>query len=184
MDSRYNFPWCRALFPLWALAGAACGGDDSASTAGAAGGSGGGASNAASTGPANGAGGNGGLAGASTSGTGGVSSGLDGPILYVTNDDGTLYAFRVGTWTALGQWSGLPITDGVRGIDADPETGVLYVAHGGDNLSSSGHLLAWSLTGNAVLYDGDLQHGIDQFAVGGGKIYMPAGELANTSTWY
>jgi hypothetical protein len=127
--------------------------------------------------------------GGSGSGSGGndgdaAPGSFDGPVFYVTGDDGSLTAFAVGTWTQLGHWTGLPLTDGVRGIDADPQNGVLYVAHGGDDLSSSGHLLAWSLTQHKVLYDVTFQHGIDQLAFGGGRIYMPAGELANTTTWY
>lgn len=31
--------------------------------------------------------------------SGGADGGLDGAVLYVTNDDGTLYAYQVGTWT-------------------------------------------------------------------------------------
>jgi len=113
-----------------------------------------------------------------------LDGGFNGAVFYVTNDDGTLYAFQVGSWTQIGKWTGLPLTDGVRGIDADPVSGILYIAHGGDDLTSNGHLLAWSLTQNRTVYDKALGHGIDQLAFGGGRIYMPAGELAATTTWY
>jgi hypothetical protein len=126
---------------------------------------------------------------AGTDGGGGMAGtdgggGLDGAVLYVTGDDGSLYAFSVGTWAQLSHTTGLPLTDGVRGIDADPQNGVLFIAHGGDDLGSSGHLLAWNLAQNRMVYDATYNHGIDQLAYGGGKIYMPAGELANTTTWY
>jgi DNA-binding beta-propeller fold protein YncE len=104
--------------------------------------------------------------------------------LFVTSDDGTLYAFEVGTWTLVSQWSGLPFGDGVRGIDADPQAGVLYVAHGGDSTSSSGSLFAWDLSSHSARYDVRFAHGIDQLALGGGRIYMPAGEIASSQSWY
>jgi YVTN family beta-propeller protein len=114
----------------------------------------------------------------------GASGGFSGAVLYIASDGGNIDAFQVGTWAAVGHWSGLALTDGVRGIDADPVGGILYVAHGGDDLGSSGGLLAWSLTTHQVVYDKTYNHGIDQLAFGGGRIYMPAGELANTTTWY
>ena len=109
---------------------------------------------------------------------------FDGAVLYVTNDDGSLYAYQVGTWTQLAHWTGLRINDGVRGIDADPQKGVIFIAHGGDALSSHGGLLAWSLATQQTIYNVTFNHGIDQFAFGGAQIYMPAGELAGTTTWY
>jgi DNA-binding beta-propeller fold protein YncE len=133
-----------------------------------------------------GANGDAGAAGAdlARSSSDGAAGALDGAVLYVTADDGTLFAFQVGSWAPVGKWSGLPFTDGVRGIDADAQAGVLYVAHGGDDSASSGSLFAWSLTQQTMLYNRTFNHGIDQFAVGGGRIYMPAGELANSTTWY
>jgi DNA-binding beta-propeller fold protein YncE len=105
-------------------------------------------------------------------------------ILYVTSDDGSLYAFDVGTWHQLAHWTGLPLTDGVRGIDADVHSGVLYVAHGGDDNASHGSLLAWNLTQQQTLYNVTYNHGVDQPAYGDGKIYVPAGELASGTTWH
>ncbi|GAC1351176.1 MAG: hypothetical protein NVSMB1_01680 [Polyangiales bacterium] len=109
---------------------------------------------------------------------------FDGPVLYVANDDGSLYAIQAGTWLQLAKYTGLPSNNGVRGIDADPSTNALYIAHGSDALSGAGHLLSWDLMTHKPNYDTTYSHGIDQMAFGGGKIYMPGGEQANTSTWY
>jgi hypothetical protein len=106
-------------------------------------------------------------------------------VFYVTSDDGSLYAYREGTWQVLRQWQGLPITDGVRGVDADPVNGVLYVAHGGDGgQNGTGALLAWSLTQDKVVYDVPLGYGVDQLAYGDGKIYMPEGEASTGLAWH
>mgnify|MGYP001499279125 CR=1 FL=1 len=116
---------------------------------------------------------------------------LDGPIFYVTNDDGSLYAFREGSWTQeIAKWTGLPITDGARGIDADPKAGILYITHGASGpdsqgvASPNGSLLAWSLLSNSVVYDVAFTHGVDQLALGDGVVYVPAGEYTPDSTWY
>jgi hypothetical protein len=77
----------------------------------------------------------------------------------VTSNDGSLYAFQEGTWKQLAKWTGLPITDAARGIDADPKKGIVYIAHGGagpgsnGSQSKTGSLLAWSLLTNSVVYD-------------------------------
>jgi YVTN family beta-propeller protein len=107
-------------------------------------------------------------------------------VLYVTNDDGTLYAYYERSWALAGKWRGLPITDGVRGIGA--EGSFLYVAHGGDGAPSGsagapGHLLKWDLVKHTVVYNKQYSFGIDQFAICNGTVYMPVGELASSSTW-
>jgi hypothetical protein len=176
--------WARAWVAVL-LSVIACGGSGTRSSAtGTTGGGPGGSTTTSGSGPSSSG------SGPSSSGTGGsgthgdAGGGFDGPVLYVTSDDGSLHAFQVGTWASIGQWSGLPYTDGVRGVDVDPGTGTLYVAHGGDDLGSNGSLLAWSLVQGQVVYDKQYNHGVDQLAVGGGRVYMPAGELANTTTWY
>jgi DNA-binding beta-propeller fold protein YncE len=115
---------------------------------------------------------------------GGPKTKLDGPILYVAMDDGTMDAFKEGTWENVGHWEGLPITDGVRGIDADPASGMLFIAHGETSAAGPGGLLAWSLTNEAKKYDVAYGHGVDQQAYGDGKIWMPSGELTYESTIY
>jgi len=116
-------------------------------------------------------------------------AGFNGAIFYVTNDDGTLYAYQEGTWTQVAMWSGLPITDGVRGSDADPQAGILYLTHGGAGPASTGafrngSLLAWSLRTNSAVYNVHFTHGVDQFALGDGVLYVPSGEYTNDTTWY
>jgi hypothetical protein len=110
----------------------------------------------------------------------------------VALDDGTMTAFREGTWEQVATWSGLPVKDGIRGIDADPETGLVYMTHGGAG-SQPGHgaprltgsLLAWSLLTNSVVFDVAFTHGVDQPSVGPGLVYVPAGEFEVASNlWY
>jgi hypothetical protein len=118
--------------------------------------------------------------------------GFDGTIFYVTSDDGSLYAYQEGTWAQVGKWTGLPILDGVRGSDADPKTGILYLTHGGSgafslNLGSkttTGSLLAWNLVTNKVVFDVHFNHGVDQLAVGDGLVYVPSGEFTNDTLWH
>jgi hypothetical protein len=106
-------------------------------------------------------------------------------VFYVATDDGTLYAYRQGTWELLAQVAGLPLQDGVRGVDVDPARGALVVAHGGDGAGNgAGGLLAWDLASASVIYDVRLGYGVDQLAYGGGKIYMPEGELTNSVVWH
>jgi hypothetical protein len=122
-------------------------------------------------------------AGTDDAGSSAPDSGLQA-VLFVATDEGQLRAYQEGTWVTVGLWSGLPWTDGVRGMDADPTAGDLYVAHGGDNTGSTGGLLAWSVTQHATQYSATYAHGVDQLALCGGRIYLPAGELASNSTWY
>jgi YVTN family beta-propeller protein len=180
--------------------------------AGATGSAGGGASGTAgtSTGNGGGGGGGGGMSAAGAAGgatdagrppTGASIDGgvrldggalIDGTLFYVALDDGTLTAFRQGTWEQVAMWSGLPVKDGIRGIDADPDTGILYVTHGGAG-SQPGHgapkvnggMAAWSLLTNSVVFDVPFTHGVDQPSVGQGVVYVPAGEFEVTSNlWY
>jgi hypothetical protein len=117
---------------------------------------------------------------------------LDGTLFYVALDDGTLTAYRQGTWEQVAMWSGLPVKDGIRGIDADPDTGLLYMTHGGAGSqpghgapSANGGLVAWSLLTNSVVFNKAFNHGVDQPSVGPGLVYVPAGEFEVTSKlWY
>ena len=136
-----------------------------------------------------GAGGTVGTAGAAAAG--GATSGpmYNGAIFYVTHGDGTLSAFQEGTWAPVGKWSGLPITDAIRGIDADPKTGIIYFTHGGAGPNSNGaptktgSLGAWSLYTNKLVYDVKLTHGVDQPSYGNDVVYVPAGEYTNSRDW-
>jgi hypothetical protein len=162
-------------------------GTSTAGTAGAAG-----TSTAGTAGAAGAAGaGTAGAAGATTGGGGHASlNNFDGPVFYITKGDGTLHAMQEGTWTEIGMWSGLPITDAIRGSDADPDAGVFYFTHGAAGPNSNGitnkmgSLGAWDLYQNKLIYDKKLTHGVDQPSYGQGLVYVPAGEYTNVRTWY
>jgi hypothetical protein len=117
-------------------------------------------------------------------------NGFNGPVFYTAMNDGTLYAYQEGSWALLGKWSGLPITDAARGIDADPATGTIYISHGGAGPASTGAkspnggLLAWSAITNSIVYDVSFTHGVDQISFGGGEVYIPSGEYTNDTNWY
>jgi hypothetical protein len=108
---------------------------------------------------------------------------LDGAVFYVAMDDGTMDAFLENTWENVGHWSGLPLTDGIRGVDADPETGTLFFSHGSTS-AGPGSLFAWNLAESKARYDVTYPHGIDQHAYGNGIIYMPSGEASRDSRTY
>ncbi|HTM45418.1 MAG TPA: hypothetical protein VL137_10710, partial [Polyangiaceae bacterium] len=151
----------------------------------------GGASNggAANGGAANGGAANGGATAVGGSGPYGSDS-YSGTVFYVTNADGSLYAIEEGTWQQLGMWTGLPITDGIRGIDADPVAGVIYFTHGGSGPNSNGaptltgSLGAWNVYTNSMVYDVALTHGVDQPSYGEGVVYVPSGEYTDDRNWY
>jgi hypothetical protein len=91
----------------------------------------------------------------------------------------------VGTWHRVARWTGLPITDGVRGVAY--RRGFLYIAHGGDGAGRTGGLLKWDVATAQTVYDRSYPFGIDQPAVcrraGIMRVYMPVGELAASRTW-
>jgi hypothetical protein len=116
---------------------------------------------------------------------------IDGTFFYMALDDGTLHMYEQGTWEEVATWTGLPVTDGVRGSDFDPSTGILYLTHGGAGAEpghgapmANGGLLAWSLVTNKVIYNAEFNHGVDQPAYGLGVVYVPAGEFSGTNVWY
>jgi DNA-binding beta-propeller fold protein YncE len=110
---------------------------------------------------------------------------LNGPLLYVANDNGAITAYQVGTWRQVARWTGLPITDGVRGVAY--RRGFLYIAHGGDGAGRTGGLLKWDVATARTVYNHHYPFGIDQPAVcrrhGLVRVYMPVGELAASRTW-
>ncbi|HVZ73097.1 MAG TPA: hypothetical protein VHJ20_12030, partial [Polyangia bacterium] len=135
----------------------------------------------------------GGSSGGGTTGTGGTHASLnnfDGPVFYVTHGDGSLHAIQQGTWKEIGTWTGLPILDGIRGIDADPVGGVLYFTHGAAGPNSNGiadkkgYLAAWDLYQNKMIYNKQLMTGVDQPSYGLGTVYVPSGEYTNDRNWY
>jgi hypothetical protein len=110
---------------------------------------------------------------------------LNGALLYVANDDGSITAYQVGTWHRVARWTGLPITNGVRGVAY--RRGYLYIAHGGDGAGRHGGLLKWDVATAKTIYNRSYPFGIDQPAVcrraGIMRVYMPVGELAASRTW-
>jgi DNA-binding beta-propeller fold protein YncE len=109
---------------------------------------------------------------------------LDGAVLYIAMDDGVMDAYQIGTWAPVGHWTGLPVTDGVRGADVDVATSTLFFAHGGTADHQTGGLLSWNLLTNKKQYDVRYRHGIDQLAYGDGKVYMPSGESTTDHNVY
>lgn len=104
------------------------------------------------------------------------ASSFNGHLIYVPNGDGVLHAYREGTWAEVGSWQ-MPFTGAIRGADADPRSGFLYIAHGGDGgVHGYGSLLKWNLRTDRAQWDRSYPFGIDQFAYCGGRIYMPTGE--------
>ena len=110
---------------------------------------------------------------------------LNGPVLYIARDDGSITAFQIGTWRRIARWTGLPIRDGVRGIAY--RRGSLYIAHGGDGAGGHGALLKWNVATARTVYNRSYSFGIDQPAVcrrhGVVRVYMPRGELEATRRW-
>ncbi len=145
---------------------------------------------------------NGGAAGAAGAGAAGARApagtgathaslnNFDGPVFYITKGDGSLHAMQEGTWNEIGTWTGLPITDAIRGSDADPVAGVFYFTHGAAGPNSNGindkmgSLGAWDLYQNKLIYDKKLTHGVDQPSYGLGVVYVPSGEYTNDRNWY
>jgi hypothetical protein len=110
---------------------------------------------------------------------------LNGALLYVASDDGSITAYQIGTWQPAARWTGLPIRDGVRGVAY--RGGFLYVAHGGDGSGRTGGLLKWNVRTGSTVYNRSYGFGVDQPAVcrSGGivRVYLPAGELSRSHTW-
>jgi DNA-binding beta-propeller fold protein YncE len=81
--------------------------------------------------------------------------------------------------------SGLPDTDGVRGVMVSPSAHVLYISHGDDSASGRGQLLAYDLVAGKVLWNRSYSFGIDSGAItpDGKTIYMPSGELDSSGVW-
>jgi DNA-binding beta-propeller fold protein YncE len=110
---------------------------------------------------------------------------LHGALLYVANDNGSITAYQIGTWRRVARWTGLPITNGVRGVAY--RKGFLYITHGGDGAGGKGGLLKWNVRTARTVYNHNYRFGVDQPAVcrSGGivRVYVPVGELSPSNTW-
>ena len=81
----------------------------------------------------------------------------------------------------------LPMTNGGRGIIADPAHGFLYLSYGGDGGSHGlGSLLKYDLIHNKIVWTKHYHFGIDSGAItpDGKTIYMPDGEMSYDGIWH
>ena len=110
---------------------------------------------------------------------------LNGALLYVANDDGSITAYQIGTWRRVARWTGLPLRNGVRGVAY--RKGFLYITHGGDGAGGTGGLLKWDVRTGRTVYNRAYSFGVDQPAVcrSGGvvRVYVPTGELSPSDRW-
>ena len=100
--------------------------------------------------------------------------------------DGGIWVYDIDHGNKLVQRISLPQARGIRGVVASPGTHTLYVSFGGDGGGEgNGSLLAFDLLRNRVLWQRTYSPGIDSMAItpNGKTIYMPVGELANSSDW-
>ncbi len=106
---------------------------------------------------------------------------------------GEMYVWDMDNGQELVQHvTGLPDTDGVRGVMVDPATNTLYISHGGDGPGTEdpghefdGSLLAYDLVTEKVLWNVSYPFPIDSGAISpdGTKIYMPSGENDTSGIW-
>ena len=94
--------------------------------------------------------------------------------------DGHMYVYDLDNGFALIKSVALP-TSGTRGAVACAQNHTLYVSYGSDG-SGTGHLLAYDLMKNKLLWTRSYSHGIDSHSIAPDcqMIYMPVGELAST----
>lgn len=106
--------------------------------------------------------------------------------LYVFPDQ-SLDVYDMDNNFQLVQQISLPMTNGGRGIIADPAHGYLYLSYGGDGgIHGLGSLLKYDLIHNQVVWTKNYTFGIDSGAItpDGKTIYMPDGEAAYDGTWH
>ncbi len=106
--------------------------------------------------------------------------------LYVFPDH-TVYVYDMDNNFQLVNQINLPMTDGGRGIIADPAGGYLYLSYHGDGgIHGTGSLLKYDLIHNTIVWTQNYPFGIDSGAItpDGKTIYMPDGEAAYDGTWH
>ena len=108
---------------------------------------------------------------------------LNGAIIYITQDQGgTIFAYQEGSWASpVATYTGLPITNGVRGITA--QGNYLYISSGGAGGSEgNGSVTKWNMVTHAVAWHVNLSTGVDLLSVcPNGNVYVPQGERSSTS---
>lgn len=106
--------------------------------------------------------------------------------LYVFPDH-TVYVYDMDNNFQLVNQMNFPMTDGGRGIIADPAGGFLYLSYHGDGgIHGNGSLLKYDLINNLIVWTKDYPFGIDSGAItpDGKTIYMPDGEASYDGTWH
>ena len=106
--------------------------------------------------------------------------------LYVFPDQ-TVYVYDMDNNFQLVKQISLPMTNGGRGIIADPASGSLYLSYHGDGgIHGTGSLLKYNLLTDTIVWSKDYPFGIDSGAItpDGKTIYMPDGEAAYDGTWH
>lgn len=106
--------------------------------------------------------------------------------LYVFPDQ-SLYVYDMDNNFQLIQHISLPMTNGGRGIIADPAHNALYLSYGGDGgIHGNGSILKYNLLHNQVVWTKNYPFGIDSGAItpNGQTIYMPDGEAGYDGTWH
>ena len=106
--------------------------------------------------------------------------------LYVFPDQ-SLYVYDMDNNFQQVQHISLPMTNGGRGIIADPARGVLYLSYGGDGgVHGNGSILKYDLIHNKIVWTKNYSFGIDSGAItpDGKTIYMPDGEAAYDGIWH
>jgi hypothetical protein len=102
--------------------------------------------------------------------------------------DGTLYVYDLdAAGFPLVKSKSIPTSSGTRGAVACAGNATLYVSFGGDGgPNGNGGLLAYDLVSDAVVWTQNYSHGIDSHAITSDctLIYMPDGELINTTIWH
>ena len=106
--------------------------------------------------------------------------------LYVFPDH-TVYVYDIDNSFKLVTQISFPMTDGGRGIMADPAGGFLYLSYHGDGgVHGNGSILKYDLIHKTIVWQKDYPFGIDSGALtpDGKTIYMPDGEAAYDGTWH
>jgi len=103
--------------------------------------------------------------------------------------DGMLYIYSIDTLSSTPvKKVSIPTAAGTRGSVGCVGSKTIYISYGGDGgKNGNGSLAAISLTDFSVTWTKQYAHGIDSHAITPdcSKIYMPDGELANTSgVWH
>ncbi len=101
--------------------------------------------------------------------------------------DHTLYVYDMDNNFQLVKQIDFPMTDGGRGIIADPASGSLYLSYHGDGgIHGTGSLLKYDLINDKIVWTQNYSFGIDSGAItpDGKTIYMPDGEAAYDGTWH